>query len=208
MLKPPMPLSQPLPATLLKPEWPSPHLNLAIYPPTVWTLHPLTLPPPPSSATPAWRQVACQWQKEQLLEARKKWEAQWRSWCSSTSEGRRETALSAVRIHKEASVPFAAPTPKHAQLMGTVTLNVGRCSMSVSAPPPPSSLPRPTSSVNYPPPWRELIGKVKSPTPATQPHRPWKRRRPEDKEWRELREDRCEVHKGEGRGRCKGKGDC
>ena len=46
---------------------------------------------------------------------------------------------------KEASVPFMAPTPKRARLMGTVTSSAGHCSTNVSVTHPPSSPPRQTS---------------------------------------------------------------
>ena len=158
--------SQPPLVTLPKPERPSPLLNLAVYLSTVWISWTSTSPPPLSSVTPAWKQVACQWWKEQLLEVRKKWEAQQRSWCSNISEGRRETALSAVRTHGEASAPFMAPTPKRARLMGTITLSVGHCSTSVSTTRPPSSPPHQTSSATYPLSWRELVEQVKNPVPV------------------------------------------
>ena len=198
--------SQPQPVTLLKPERPSPHLNLAIYPPTVWTPRPSTLPPPLSSAAPAWRWVACQWWREQLLEARKKWEARWKSWCLNISEEKRETALSVARTHAEASVPFTAPTPKHARLMGTAISNVESCSTSVSVPPPPSSPPCPTSSVTYSQPWRKLVRQVEGPTPMMQPHRPQKWQQCKDEEWKKITEDRCKVRKGEGTGGGRGRG--
>ena len=169
------PSSQPPPATLPKPKQPSSLLNWAVYPPTAWILLTLTLPPPLSSAMPAWKQIACQWQKEQLLQARKKWEAQWKSWCLSTSEERREAALSAARIHAEVSVPFQAPTPKHARLTETTISNVESCSITASVPPPLSSPPHPTFSTTYLPSWGELVRQVKSPAHTMLLHRPQKR---------------------------------
>ena len=121
-------------------------------------------------------------------------------------EGKRETALSAARIHEEASAPFVASTLKCARLMETDTLSVGHCSMNASAPPPPSSSPCQTSSVTYPPPWRNLVKQVEGPTPVTWQYRPQKQRWTEDKEWKESREDRCKVHDGEGMDKHKGKG--
>ena len=170
-----MPWSQCLLVTLLKPEWPSPHLNLAVYPPTVWTPHPSTSPPPPSSATPVWKQVACQWWKEQLLEARRKWEAQQRSWCSNTLEGRKGEALSNVKTCVEVSVPFMEPIPKCARLMGTAISNVESCSTTASVPPPLSPPPCLTSSATCPQPWAELVRQVKNPAPVVQLCKPQKR---------------------------------
>ena len=144
---------------------------------------------------------------EEAATRRKKWEAQRRSWCLSTSEERRGTPLFAVKTHEEASVPFVAPTPKHVRLMGTATLTAERCSMSVSVPPPPSSPSRLTSSTTFPPPWKELMVQVKSPAPAMWPRRPWKRQRPEDEEWKTFKEDRCEACEGEGMGRLRDRGD-
>ena len=199
-------LLQPQPVTSPRPKWPFPHLNLAIYYPTVWTPCPLTSPPPPSSAMPAWRQIACQWWKEQLLKARRKWELQRKSWCSNTSEGKRDATSSDARIHAEASVPFVAPTPKCARLMETIISNVECCSTSVSAPPSPSSPPCLTSSATYPQPWGEFAKWTKNPTPMTPLHRPRKWRRIEDQEWKELRKDRCEVHDKAGTDEHRGRG--
>ena len=200
-----MPSSPPLPVILPKPKQLSPHLNLAIYPPTVWIPSASTSPPPLSSATPARKQVACQWWKEQLLEARRKWEARQRFWCSNTSEERREAALSVVRIREEASVPFMVPTLKRARLMETDTWNAEHCSTNASVTRPPLLPPHRTSSATYPPSWEALVKQVKSPMSMTQARRPRKRQRPEEEEWKKLREDGCEVHDRGGMGGTEGK---
>ena len=191
---------------MLRPERPSPHLNLAVYPPTVWTPHPSNSPPPLSSVTPVWRQIAHQWWKEQLLKVRRKWELRQRSLCSNILEGKRETVLSVARICAEASVPFTAPTPKHAQLMDTTISIVESCSMNANAPHPPSSPPCPTSSTTYPQPWEELVRQMKNPTPVMQPRRPRKRRQSDHKGWKRIIEDGTEVHTGEEMDRRRGRG--
>ena len=142
--------------------------------------------------------AACQWQKEQLLEARRKWEARRRSWCLNTLEGRKRAVLSNVRTHVEASVPFMEPIPKRAQLMETTILNVESCSTIASAPPPLSLPPHPTSSATYPRPWAEFVRQVKNPAPIVQPHKPQKRRQSDSMEWKRIIEDRTELRAGTG----------
>ena len=48
---------------------------------------------------------------------------------------------------------------------------------------------------------------MKSPVPVMRPRRPQKRRRPEEEEWKKLKEDGCEVHNGEGMGGTGDRGD-
>ena len=91
--------------------------------------------------------------------------------------------------------------------MGTAISNVGSCSTTESAPPPLLLPPCLTSSATYPQSWVELIREVKNPAPVMRPRRPWKRRQPEEEEWKTLKEDRCEVHGGGGMGGLEGRGD-
>src|ERR1700761_6442725 len=81
-----------------------PHLNLAIYPPTVlqppikhWTL-PLELPlAEPHLAT--WRKMVRQWKREQLERAREKWEAQRRLSCHDRMEASPARLPTVLPVH-------------------------------------------------------------------------------------------------------------
>ena len=127
----------------------------------------MTLPPPQPSTVPAWKLIAHQWQREQLLKARGKREAQQRFLCLHIS-GRREKASFSARTQLKVSVPFMVPTPKCARFTESIISTVECYFMDASVPPPLSSPPHPTSSATYPRSWVELTRQMRNHMPTTQ----------------------------------------
>ena len=78
-----MPLPQHSPATLPRPEQPSPLLNLAAYPPTVRSPSTWTLAPPCVSIPPEWKQKSATWREEQVQRIREEQQRYRQRWLAA-----------------------------------------------------------------------------------------------------------------------------